>query len=89
MKPIQEIIFEFQNAIPGLELISNSLDMKEYGSDYTEDLYFAPAIVCFPCSTEEVSTLIKICNQHSFPVYTEALALACLVLAYLCVMGLF
>ena len=71
MKPIQEIILEFQNAIPGLELISNSFDMKEFGSDYTEDLYFPPAGVCFPRSAEEISILIKICNQHSFPVYTR------------------
>ena len=63
MKPIQEIILEFQNAIPGLEFISNSLDMMEYGSDYTEDLYFPPTVVCFPRSAEEISILVKICNQ--------------------------
>jgi glycolate oxidase len=71
MKPIKDIIFEFSKAVPGLELISNIDDMIDYGSDYTEDLFFPPAVVCFPRSADEIAALIKICNQNSFPVYTR------------------
>lgn len=71
MKPIQDIIFEISKAVPELELISNIDDMTAYGSDYTEDLFFPPAVVCFPRSADEIAALIKICNQNSFPVYTR------------------
>ena len=71
MKPIAEIILILKNAIAGIELISVQDDMTDYGSDYTEDLYFPPAIVCFPKSTEEIAALMKICNEIGFPIYTR------------------
>ncbi|MFZ9630554.1 MAG: FAD-binding oxidoreductase [Bacteroidia bacterium] len=68
---IQEIILEISAALPDLELISTSSEMEDYGSDYTEDLFFPPAIVCFPSSVEQIAILVKICNSKCFPIYTR------------------
>jgi glycolate oxidase len=68
---IQEIILEISAALPDLELISTSSEMEDYGSDYTEDLFFPPAIVCFPSSAEQIAILVKICNSKCFPIYTR------------------
>ena len=73
MKPIAEIILILKNAIAGIELISVQDDMTDYGSDYTEDLYFPPAIVCFPKSTEEIAALMKICNEIRSEEHTSEL----------------
>jgi glycolate oxidase len=68
---IQEIILEISAALPDMELISTSSEMEDYGSDYTEDLFFPPAIVCFPSSVEQIAILVKICNSKCFPIYTR------------------
>jgi glycolate oxidase len=68
---IQEIILEISAALPDLELISTSSEMEDYGSDYTEDLFFPPTIVCFPSSAEQIAILVKICNSKGFPIYTR------------------
>jgi glycolate oxidase len=68
---IQEIILEISAALPDMELISTSSEMEDYGSDYTEDLFFSPAIVCFPSSVEQIAILVKICNSKCFPIYTR------------------
>jgi glycolate oxidase len=68
---IEEIILEISAALPDLELISTSSEMEDYGSDYTEDLFFPPAIVCFPSSVEQIAILVNICNSKCFPIYTR------------------
>ncbi|RYY11837.1 MAG: FAD-binding oxidoreductase, partial [Chitinophagaceae bacterium] len=39
-----------------------------YGRDETEHLCFLPQIVLRPRTTEEVSSIMKICNDHLIPV---------------------
>ena len=43
-------------------------DLQRYGSDETEDLCFPPQLVLKPETTEEVSGIMKYCNQHEIPV---------------------
>ena len=40
----------------------------KYGSDETEKLHYAPQVVVKPRNAEEISQLLKICNQHLIPV---------------------
>ena len=39
-----------------------------YSHDETEDFHFLPDVVLKPRTTEEISAILKICNQHKIPV---------------------
>jgi glycolate oxidase len=42
--------------------------LNNYGHDETEHLLFPPEVVVRPRTTEEISAIMKICNQHKIPV---------------------
>lgn len=42
--------------------------LNNYGHDETEHLLFPPEVVIRPRTTEEISAIMKICNQHKIPV---------------------
>ncbi|HTK18142.1 MAG TPA: FAD-linked oxidase C-terminal domain-containing protein [Mucilaginibacter sp.] len=42
--------------------------MEKYSHDETEDLTYYPEVVVKPKSAEEISALMKLCNQHLIPV---------------------
>src|ERR1700712_5555589 len=42
--------------------------LQNYGHDETENLVFLPDVVIRPRTTEEISAIMKICNQHNIPV---------------------
>jgi len=41
---------------------------ERYGSDMTEDLFFPPDVVVAPHTVEQVSQLLRWCNEHRVPV---------------------
>jgi glycolate oxidase len=43
-------------------------DLEKYSHDETEDLTYYPEVVVKPKSPEEVSALMKLCNEHLIPV---------------------
>ena len=45
---------------------AESLDM--FAHDETENLYFLPDVVIRPRTVEEISAIMKICNEHKIPV---------------------
>jgi glycolate oxidase len=49
-------------------VISQHEGMEKYSHDETEDLIYYPEVVVKPGSTQEVSDLMKLCNQHLIPV---------------------
>jgi glycolate oxidase len=53
-------------------LLQNAVDtpeiLFEYGHDETEDLSFPPAIVLKPTTVEEISSIMRYCNEHEIPV---------------------
>jgi glycolate oxidase len=49
-------------------VISQHEGMEKYSHDETEDLIYYPEVVVKPTSTQEVSDLMKLCNQHLIPV---------------------
>ncbi len=42
--------------------------LSAYASDETEDLHFLPDVVIKPATAEEISAILKICNEHKIPV---------------------
>ncbi len=46
----------------------NVEDLEKYGRDETEDLLFVPELVLKPKNTNQVSDILKYCNQHYIPV---------------------
>ena len=42
--------------------------LLEYSHDETEDLNFLPEVVVKPTSSEQISEIMKYCNQNSIPV---------------------
>lgn len=40
---------------------------KKYGHDETEDLTFYPEVIVLPSTPQEISSILKLCNQHNIP----------------------
>lgn len=56
-------------AICGAEYVfSDEESFARYGRDETEHLHFNPDIVLKPRTPEEISAILKICNEHRIPV---------------------
>jgi glycolate oxidase len=49
-------------------VITQHADLQKYSHDETEDLCYYPEVVVKPKSPQEISDLMKICNQHLIPV---------------------
>jgi glycolate oxidase len=43
-------------------------DIEKYSHDETEDLVYYPAIVLIPINSEEISKILRYCNEHHIPV---------------------
>lgn len=66
-RAIQQLAAELNT----VQFLFSEDEITEYGSDYTEDLFYPPTAVCFPASTEDVSRIMKFCNQHKISVFTR------------------
>ena len=67
MNRIIEHIDYFKTVLPKAIFIDEE-NLLKYGHDETEDLSFLPQIVLKPESTEQVSVIMKYCNENSIPV---------------------
>jgi glycolate oxidase len=63
-----EHILLFKNIIGETNVLTDNLDLQNYASDETEDLYFLPQVVLKPRTAEEISRLLIICNENKIPV---------------------
>jgi glycolate oxidase len=43
-------------------------DLEKYSHDETEDLHFYPEVVARPQTVEQISALMKLCNEHAIPI---------------------
>jgi glycolate oxidase len=43
-------------------------DLEKYSHDETEDLHYYPEVAVKPQNTEQISALLKLCNEYSIPV---------------------
>lgn len=66
---ISENVLEALRTILGSEhVITQSEILERYGSDHTEDLNFPPQVLVRPSSTQEVSMIMKLADEHEVPV---------------------
>jgi glycolate oxidase len=66
--PVLEQIEAFR-AIVGDPFVSvDSEVLQHYSHDETEDLHYLPDVVIKPRTAEEISAILKICNQYKIPV---------------------
>jgi len=62
----------FQSIFNKEQVLFAEEDMLEYSHDETEDYIFIPELVLIPANTNEVSTILKYCNEHHIPVTPRA-----------------
>ncbi|HEY8389116.1 MAG TPA: FAD-linked oxidase C-terminal domain-containing protein [Parasegetibacter sp.] len=66
---LQSTHIEAFRKIVGENYLFNDQDSLDiYGRDQTEHLHFPPDLVLKPGTAEEISAIMKLCNQHGIPV---------------------
>src|SRR5438874_8169331 len=61
-------IEEFKHILGEKYVLVDEESLRHYSHDETEDLHFPPDIVIKPRTAEEISAVLKICNQNKIPV---------------------
>lgn len=59
---------EFFSSFLGTRCKTLPKDLETYGHDETEDLVYLPSVVLIPENTDEISKVLKWCNDRSIPV---------------------
>ncbi len=67
-KPTSDFIKELERVCGSAYIWTDSENLGNYASDYTENLRFIPDVVVKPESTEQVSEILKICTRFHVPV---------------------
>jgi glycolate oxidase len=62
------LLSEFEAIVGGENVIRDPEKRYDYSHDETEDYSFLPDVVLKPALTEEISQIMKLCNQHNIPV---------------------
>ena len=62
------IIEQFKAIVGAQFLLTDAESIHKYGKDETENLFYAPEVIVKPRTPQEISALLKICNQHLIPV---------------------
>ncbi len=63
-----EVIEQFRSILGADFVVTDEEKRNEYGHDKTEDYQFLPDLVVKPGTPEEISAILKICNQYKIPV---------------------
>jgi glycolate oxidase len=58
----------FQSVVTEKYVLADADNLDRCASDETEDLHYLPEVVLQPGITEEVSRIMKYCNEHMIPV---------------------
>jgi glycolate oxidase len=67
-KVTENILLAIRSIVGDDAVITGMLELEKYSHDETEDLHFYPEVVAKPKSTQEVSALMKLCNENLIPV---------------------
>src|SRR5579875_397867 len=67
-----EHIEAFQKIVGEQYVFVDEEVLYNYSHDETEDLHFLPDVVIKPSNAEEISAIVKICNQYKIPVTPRA-----------------
>lgn len=63
----QEFINQIISIVGEKYVLFDQGSFDKYGHDETEDLFFCPELVVLPRTPEEISEIIKLCNQFMIP----------------------
>ena len=64
-----QVEIDFLIDLLGIEnVLFDAESLQEYGHDETEDFVFSPEIVAKPNSTDQVSKILRYCNENNIPV---------------------
>src|SRR5678809_550474 len=63
-----EHIQAFKNIVGESGVFVEEEILNKYAHDETEDLHFLPDVVVKPSDAEEISAILKLCNQYKIPV---------------------
>lgn len=64
----EDDLLYFNGVVGERYVLSDQENITRCASDETEDLYYPPEVVLQPVSTDEVSNIMKYCNEHLIPV---------------------
>lgn len=66
---VNTTIIEKLISIVGTENVLTAEDLRaQYAHDETEDLHFLPEVVVKPITPEEISSILKLCNEFNIPI---------------------
>ena len=63
-----ELLEAFKSIVGAEHTFTDTESFEKYGKDETERLHYNPEVVVKPRTAEEISALMKLCNQHLIPV---------------------
>ena len=63
-----DVLNQFKNILGESFVLCDEDSLKNYGHDETENLLYLPEVVLKPNTAEQVSAIMKICNQLLIPV---------------------
>lgn len=67
--PVSETILKQLKTITGPDyILYDEESLQNYAHDETENLIFLPEVVVKPSTTQEVSAIMKLCNENKIPV---------------------
>jgi len=67
-KITNSILQAFQEIVGKDQVLADEASLMEYSHDETEKLVYIPEVVIKPANTAEISTIMKLCNEHRIPV---------------------
>ncbi|NND95448.1 MAG: FAD-binding protein [Flavobacteriales bacterium] len=68
-KRIEAADVKFFREVVGIQYVINSeSELEDYGRDETEDLCFPPEVIIKPRSADEISDILRYCNDHLIPI---------------------
>ena len=63
-----DILFAIKSIVGDDNIVTQHDALEKYSHDETEDLHYYPEVVVKPGSPEEISALLKLCNEQMIPV---------------------
>jgi len=63
-----DILEQLKKIVGEQHVFGDEEQLKNYGHDETEELLYLPEVVIKPRATEEISAVMKLCNEHFIPV---------------------
>ncbi len=66
--PVLEQVNAFKSIVGEQYVLVDEEALHQYAHDETEDLHFRPDVIIKPRTAEEISAILKICNQYKIPV---------------------